>query len=1407
MLFTTHHIVSDAWSMGVLVREFCALYQAMCEGKESPLPELEIQYADYAVWQRQYLDGGALEAEVGYWKEKLKGAAILELPTDHPRPAAPSFRGGKEKVDLSRELSEGLKRLSQREGATLFMTLMAAFKTLLMRYSGEEDISVGTAIANRTRKEIEALIGFFVNTLVMRTDLSGNPSFRELIKREREVALGAYGRQEAPFEKLVEEINPGRDLSRSPLFQVMMTLQNTGREELEMKGLKVSGMGEETGAAKFDLTLILSEGEEGITGCFEYSQDLFEGETIRRMARHYERVVEEVARDAGQRIREIELLREEERRQIVEEWNETRREYEEEVFAHEMIGEQARRNGEAIAIRSEKGELSYVELERRANQVGNYLRKKGVRREEVVGICADRTAEMVIGMLGVMKAGAAYAPIDGSYPEERVKYMLEDAGVKVVLTQGESGRKVEEKWKNVEAINLETRWEEVEEESDESPDVESRGENLAYVIYTSGSTGKPKGVSISRRSLANSTRARLSFYREPARSFLLVSPFGFDSSVAGIYWTLCQGGTLVLPGDGLERDPLELIRLVEENNISHLLCLPTLYSWVLTESRPGQLNALKCVIVAGEACPSEVVERHGARVSGAELYNEYGPTEGTVWSSVYGDCVRERRTTIPIGKPISNMRMYILDVEQEPAPIGVRGEIYIAGKGLARGYLGRPELTAERFVPNQEGEEEGGRVYRTGDVGRYLTDGNIEFIGRADEQVKLRGYRIELGEIQAALDRHPLVKQSFVMMSENARGDKRLLGYIVGESSVTSAELRKHLRECMPEYMVPEAIVILDEMPVNANGKVDRKKLPVVEDAGRQVDQEYVRARTPVEEMVVGIFEEVLKRNEVGIRDNFFEIGGHSLLATQVVSRVRSTFGVEIGVRNVFEKATVEGLARRIEDAMRAGERAEIPQLGRVSREGALPLSFAQQTLWFVEQLEPGRAIYNCPGAMRLEGKLNLEVLERAINEVVRRHEVLRTRIEEEEGEPVQIIEAWEYRKLEIEDLAGAPAERQEEEVRRIARDEARKGFDLRRAPLMRMKLLKLSDDQHVALFTIHHIVSDAWSMSVLTREVSALYQSMCEGKESPLPELEIQYADYASWQRSYLSGEVLDEHLQYWKKQLGGKLSLVDLAADRPRPLAPSYRGAAISMPLPKSLCEPLRAMSRQEGVTMFMVFLAAFKALLYKHTGQENIIVGTSALNRSRAELEPLIGFFVNTLPLRTDLSGNPRFLELLGRVKEMALGAYAHQELPFEKLVEEIKPERRLIQMPLFNIVFGMQNAPKEEARLSGLNITPVANEQETARFDLTLWITEGAETMKAAWVYSSDLFEEETIVRLHGQFEALLTNVVARPNARLDELETLSEAEKAQQATRRSIREESNYSKFKSVKPKAVILPEE
>jgi acyl carrier protein len=603
--------------------------------------------------------------------------------------------------------------------------------------------------------------------------------------------------------------------------------------------------------------------------------------------------------------------------------------------------------------------------------------------------------------------------------------------------------------------------------------------------------------------------------------------------------------------------------------------------------------------------------------------------------------------------------------------------------------------------------------------------------------------------------------------------------------------------------MLPSAFVYLEALPVTPSGKMDRRRLPAPE--RKLVDElTLVPPRTAIEEIVIGIFEEVLNLDRVGIHDSFFQIGGHSLLAVQAISRVKNAFGVEIGVRSLFEESTVEGLARRIEEAMRAGEKEKTPPLVKVSRDESLPLSFAQQRLWFIEQLNPGNSVYNIPGAVRMEGTLNLDALESTINEIIKRHEVLRTRIEVKEGEPVQVIEEWERRRLEVEDLTSLIREEREEAVRRIMREEARTGFDLSRGSLLRVKVLKLEEEVYVLLYTMHHIVSDAWSIAVLAREVCTLYEAINEGKIPLLPELKIQYADYACWQRRYLRDDVLEKHLQYWKRQLDGKLPVIDLPGDHPRPAVSSYRGAAKSISLPAELCESLKALCRREGATLFMVALAAFETLLHKYTAQDDIIVGTSGLNRNRVEIEPLIGFFVNMLPMRTNLSGNPRFRQLLMRVKNVALGAYTHQDLPFEKLVEEIQPERKLRQTPLFNIVFGVQNAPKEEARLNGLRISRIAAGQESAKFDLMLWITEGAETMVANWTYSTDLFEEETIIRMHGHFETLLFSIVAWPDAPLDELEMLSEAERTQLAIQKASREEFNYHRFKSVKPKAISL---
>jgi hypothetical protein len=749
------------------------------------------------------------------------------------------------------------------------------------------------------------------------------------------------------------------------------------------------------------------------------------------------------------------------------------------------------------------------------------------------------------------------------------------------------------------------------------------------------------------------------------------------------------------------------------------------------------------------------------------LINGYGPTEGTTFTccrEIKAEDVAERKRSVPVGGPISNTEVYVLDKWMGILPIGVIGELYIGEDGLARCYYDRPEMTAEKFIPHPFSKIGGERLYRSGDAVRYLSDGAIEFIGRTDEQVKVRGHRIEPGEIEAALNEHQSVKHSVVVASEDEGGGRRLVAYIVGEGA-SAAELKSFLRERLPEYMVPETILALEEMPVTANGKIDRKRLPSLKDMREQPSQDYVGARTPIEEILLGIIEEVLKLERVGILDNFFDLGGHSLLATQVVSRIRAVFGLEIGIGTIFEEPTMEGLALRIEEAIRAEENAGAPALVRASREERLPLSFAQQRLWFLDQLAPNNPYYNCPGAVKLEGSLDPAAMEFVINEIVKRHEVLRTRIEVVETEPAQVIDEWEPRRLEVEDLTSLTPEERQEEVRRIMSEEMETGFDLRRGPLLRVKLLKFEDRQHVLLYTMHHIVSDAWSLGVLVREVCALYKAYIMGEESPLEELPIQYADFAVWQREWLKGEVLEAELEYWRKQLAG-VEMLELPTDHPRPAEPSYRGASRMFLLEAEVVAALRELSKQEGATLFMTLLAAFQALLYRYTGQENIVVGTPVANRNRLELEGLIGFFVNTLAMRVKLSPEDSFRDLLHQVRKMALAAYSHDQVPFEKLVVELSPKRVIGQNPIFQAWFHLEDEiSNNDSILPELTVSPVRSDSISAKLDLALTMAVESNNIIGDFTYATDLFEPETIITLGERFQSLLQAVAADPDCKL------------------------------------------
>jgi amino acid adenylation domain-containing protein len=903
LLLTIHHIISDGWSVGVFVRELAALYKAYTAGRPSPLQGLSIQYADFAAWQREWLQGERLEEQLSYWRAQLSDAPpLLELPTDRPRPPVQSYKGAHETLLLSESLSRSLKELSRREGATLFMTLLAAFSTLLYRYSGQCDIIIGTPIANRNRAETESLIGFFVNTLIFRTRLSEQMTFRELLVQVREMALEVYAHQDLPFEKLVEELQPERSLSHSPVFQVMLDLQNAPMHDLELQGLRLTPLPFDSRMAKFDLVLTVGETDGRLSGQLEYNTDLFDAATVRRMARHLEHLLETTVSNPDEQVSRLPLLTDDERHQILFEWNDTQAKSDATLCIHELFEQQAEAKPEAVAVVLKDERWTYRELNERANKLAHHLRKLGTEPESLVGVCIERSAEAVVAILGVLKAGAGYLPLASQQPSERLSFILADAEVKALLKQEHLL---------------------IAKESAENPRSDVLADNPAYLIYTSGSTGKPKGVLVSHRNLVHSTRARFRYYHEPLTSFLLLSPFAFDSSVAGLFWTLCRGGMLVIPEEDSHQDPGYLAELIARHSVSHLLGLPALYEFILQQARPGQLTSLRTVIVAGEPCPPELVQHHAETLPHVALFNEYGPTEATVWSSVYRFMLSVPFCgSVPIGRPVANTQIYLLDPQLQPAPIGVTGEVYIGGDGLARGYLNHPDLTAERFVPNPfSANATGARLYKTGDLARFLADGNIEYVGRNDFQVKIRGYRIELSEIELALAQHPDVREAVVLASKT---NERLTAYVVlneGEAATTK-QLKEFLKERLPEYMLPSTFVVLDALPLTTTGKVDRKALPL-DQTGVEASETYVAPQTPLEQVLAGIFSQILSLERIGLNDSFFDLGGHSLLATQVLSRVRQAFQLEVSLRTLFKGPTVAGLAAAILEDEAERERVE----------------------------------------------------------------------------------------------------------------------------------------------------------------------------------------------------------------------------------------------------------------------------------------------------------------------------------------------------------------------------------------------------------------------------------------------------------------------------------------------------
>nr|WP_326491738.1 non-ribosomal peptide synthetase [Myxococcus stipitatus] len=1373
LVFHVHHIVSDGWSLGVFLRELSTLYRAFREGRPSPLPELPIQYADYAVWQRNWLSGETLAAEVGWWKRALADASFaLELPLDKPRPPVFNHQGRVVEMRLPKALSESLEALAQREGVTAFMVLLSAFHLLLHRYSGQEDILVGSPIANRDIADTEGLIGFFVNTLVLRARLQPRMRFRELLMQVRDNTLGAYEHQGVPFEKLVEELLPHRDPSRPPLFQVMFNLQNAPWERADLGGLTLEDVEmDESRLAMFELTLDMQRFDEGFAGVLAYSTDLFSHETMVRFARHYEQLLRGIVADVDARLTDLSLTSHEERRRLLQDGAGAPATATPSLRAHALIEAQVARTPDAVAIVDGDVSVSYRDLDARATRLAWMLRNLGVGLETRVAICVERSAELLVALLGVLKAGAAYVPLDPEYPPERLAFMLEDSGARVVVARGRLREKLGGAsgclWLDVDSVP---------ESGDVAPlSVDIPSEAAAYVLYTSGSTGRPKGVVVEHRSLVNFIRAAWKVYPvEPGDRMLQFASISWDTSAEEIYPCLSKGGTLVLRTPDMLDAPDVFLARCEAAGVTQLN-LPTAF-WhevvdALVAGKARLPRKLQWVVMGGERAAPERVSAW-RRLTAVPLVNTYGLTEVTAVATSVDLTLGadEPGMEVSIGRPLSNVQVHVLDAAGVPVPPGLVGELYIGGEGVARGYQGRPELTAERFVPSPFGQGE--RLYRTGDKARWRPDGGLEFLGRADTQVKVRGIRIELGEVEAALRTHPEVRDAVALVREVAPDDKRLVAYVV-PGGIQTAALHDHLLRRLPRYMMPSAFVSLSALPLTPNGKVNRAALPTPDAALHGVTREYEAPATEVERKLAELWSELLRVPRVGRRDSFFEMGGHSLLATQLVARVRTAFDVELGLRAFFEAPTLAGLAERIESS---DVGRTLPELTRPRGEGPPPLSFAQQRLWFLEQLQPGTAFYLMPAALQVSGPLELPLFHHAVDELVRRHESLRTSFRVERGEPHQVIHPATPGLLRVVDLTGLAEEQRRAEVTRRAAEDARLPFDLSTGPLLRMTMLVLAPTEHVLLLCMHHTISDGWSQTLLVRELAALYTAFRRGQPSPLPELPVQYADYARWQREWLRGDVLAAQLDWWKERLEGASTALELLTDRPRPAVRSFRGATVPVVLSASLSQALEVLAAREGATPFMVLLAGFQALLHRMSGQEDLLVGTPIAGRRDARTEGLIGFFVNTLVLRSRVHPTESFRAFLAQAKDMTLGAFEHQDVPFERLVEALQPERDLSRTPLFQAIFALQNTPDAEASLSELTFRGLEVENTVSRFELELSLVRTAEGYQGALVFDTELFERSTAERFVTRLQLLLEAAMAQPDVPLTSHPLLTRTER-------------------------------
>ncbi|MGB7604589.1 MAG: amino acid adenylation domain-containing protein, partial [Lutisporaceae bacterium] len=1353
LMFDMHHIISDGISMSIIMEEFTKLY------KGKSLETLRIQYKDYSAWENKMLTSEGMKKHEEYWTNIFSDEIpILDLPTDYPRPSTQSFEGESIEFTLDKSLTEKLNKIGKANGATLYMTLLTAYNILLSKYSGQEDIVVGSPIAGRPHADLYNMVGMFINTLVMRNYPGSKKTFNEFLQEVKKNALNAYENQDYQFDKLVEKLDIRRDLSRNALFDTMFILQNTEDKEIELDDVKIKQLQFEVGVSKFDITLSAKEKGEEIKFNFEYCTKLFKRKTIERVIEHFKNILKEVAENPALKLCEIDMLLEEEKKEILIDFNDTKTEYPKDKTIHELFEEQVIKTPDKIALVFGDKSLTYKELNEKSNRLGRALREKGVKQESIVGIMVERSLEMIIGIMGILKAGGAYLPIDPEYPVDRIKYILEDSKAKLLLTQSKYINKL--KFAG-EILNLDSE-QCYKNEGDNLKNVNSP-ENLAYIIYTSGSTGNPKGVMIEHGSTVNTlTEMERNYPLGEKDVYLLKTSYTFDVSVTEIFGWFVGKGKLAILKAGEEKDIYGILNAIGKYEVTHINFVPSmlnLFLEVLEEKNIDKTNSLKYVFAAGEALIKETVNRFHSLVKTARLENIYGPTETTIYVTKYSlNNYNNDTKNIPIGKPLSNIKAYIINENGNLQPVGVQGELCFSGVGLARGYLNKPELTAEKFIENPF--DHGERIYKTGDLARWQPDGNIEFLGRIDHQVKIRGFRIELGEIESQLLKYEGISEVIVIAKEDNSGNKYLCGYICGEREYSISELREHLAKELPEYMIPSYFIQLDKLPLTANGKIDRKALPVP-DGSIETGAEYIAATNEIEEKLISIWHEVLGVEKIGINDNFFELGGHSLKAIKIVSIIQKELMVEISVGDIFSNPTV----RQLGDCIEKTKESAYSSIEAVVERKLYEVSSAQKRMYALNQFSMEETNYNIPSIMILEGKLEKSKLEESFKKLVERHEAFRTSFDLVNEEIMQRIHKAVEFNVEYEEINA-----DSEGIIKSEAEKFIKPFDLSKAPLLRVKLIRLEEEKYILMFDMHHIISDGESMSIIMEEFTKLY------KGESLEELRIQYKDYSAWENKMLTSEGMKKHEEYWINRFGDEIPVLDLPTDYPRPNIQSFEGESIGFTLDKNLTEKLNKIGKAKVATLYMTLLTAYNIMLSKYSGQVDIVVGSPIAGRVHADLYNMVGMFVNTLVMRNYPEGKKTFNEFLQEVKKNALNAYENQDYQFDKLVEKLDIRRDLSRNALFDTMFTLQNTENKEMELDNVRIKQLQFDVGVSKFDIALSAEEKGEEIELNLRYCTKLFKRDTIERAIKHFINILKEITENPEIKLCEIDMLSEEEK-------------------------------